>query len=63
MIWHRDFPPEAREMWDVIAKALMLNFGGHVITFSADELRRASDTQAEIVLEDDGSIRFRVERH
>lgn len=59
---HRDFPSDAREMWDVLAKALMLRAGGSV-TVAADERRRASDTQAEIEIDADGAITFRVERH
>ena len=59
-MWHRDFPPEAKEMWDVLAKALMMRLGGNLI-LSPDEIRRASDTQAEISLGHDGAIAFRVE--
>lgn len=64
MAFHRDFPTDAREMWDVVAKALLLRFysGGEVI-LTQDQLRSAADTQAEIELKDDGSIGFRVERH
>ena len=61
-MWHRDFPPDAREMWDVIAKALMIRAGGQV-SLSDDELRRAADAQAEIDLSEDGDISFRVERN
>lgn len=60
-MWHRDFPPEAREMWDLLAKALMIRCGG-TVTVSANDLRAASDTQAEIEIGDEGSISFRVER-
>ena len=60
-MWHRDFPPEAREMWDVLAKALLLRTRPSCyVIFSADELRDAANTQAEVLLEDDGSIRFRI---
>lgn len=59
-MWHRDFPPDAREMWDVLAKALMIRAGGSVVA-TDDELRAAGDTQAEISL-DDGVVAFRVER-
>jgi hypothetical protein len=61
-MWHRDFPPDAREMWDVIAKALMLRAQTSAVHISGDELRQAADTQAEIELHDDGSIGFRKER-
>lgn len=61
-MFQRDFPTDAREMWDVIAKALMLRAGGDV-SISREALREAVDTQAEIDLKDDGSIQFRVERH
>ena len=63
MMWHRDFPTDSREMWDVLAEALMLRFGGHVITLSEDELRAAAATQAEVQLNDGGSISFRVEHN
>jgi hypothetical protein len=58
-MFHRDFPSDAHEMWDVLAKALMLRTGG-VVTISAAELRAAASTQAEIELDDDGSIRLRA---
>jgi hypothetical protein len=60
-MFKRDFPDDAREMWDVLAKALMLRAGGNV-TVSASSLREAAETQAEIDLSDDGSVTFRVER-
>lgn len=61
-MWKRDFPYDAREMWDVLAKALMLRAGGNV-TISHDELRCAATVQAEINLRADSSIEFRVERN
>lgn len=63
-MWHRDFPPDAREMWDVIAKALLLRIGsaGSAVSISDAELRIAQETQAEIYLCGDGAILFRVER-
>lgn len=51
----RDFPTDARDMWDIIAKALMLRAGASV-SIPATELRAAADTQAEVELCDDGSI-------
>lgn len=59
-MWRRDFPEQATEMWDVLAKALMIRAGGNVI-LTADEIRQAADTQAEISLGDSGAIAFRVE--
>lgn len=59
-MWHRDFPPEARELWDIVAKALMLRFGGRV-NVSADELRAARETAAEIEIDPSGGIQFRIE--
>ena len=59
---HRDFPLDAREMWDVLAKALMIRAGGSV-QVGLDEARIAGDVQAEIELLPDGTIEFRVERH
>ncbi len=63
MMWHRDFPPDAIEMWDVLMKAFMLKYGCHVDTFSADEIREASGVQAEVALNDDGSIGVRRAQH
>lgn len=60
-MWHRDFPPDTREMWDVVAKALMLRAGGSV-ELTAEELRSAAMVQAEIELASDGAIAFRAER-
>jgi hypothetical protein len=60
-MFQRDFPTDAREMWDVIAKALMIHLGGSVCLSQLD-LREAAATQAEIELTDDGSIHFRVDR-
>ena len=59
-MWHRDFPPEAHEMWDMLAKALMIRAGGSV-TVGLDEARAAADTQAEIEMRE-GQIIFRIER-
>ena len=60
-MFKRDFPPDAIEMWDVIAKALMIHLGGSVCLSPLD-LREAAATQAEIELLEDGSVYFRVER-
>lgn len=57
----RDFPASAQEMWDVLAKALMLRCDG-AVKVTEDELRTAAATEAEIELLSDGSISFRVER-
>lgn len=54
--------PEVRDMWDVIAKALMLRAQTRAVRISADELHVAADTQAEVELKEDGSIVFRAER-
>lgn len=63
MAFHRDFPTDAREMWDVVAKTLLLRFyNGCEVILTQDQLRSAADTQAEIELMDDGSIRFRAAR-
>ena len=60
-MWHRDFPDDVREMWDVLAKALLIRAGGSV-QIGVDEARAAADTQAEIELMQDGTILFIVER-
>ncbi len=48
--WHHDFPDDVREMWDVVAKALLLRSAGNV-RLTMDELRRAAGEQAEIALQ------------
>jgi hypothetical protein len=58
--WHRDFPADAREMWDILAKALMIRAGGSV-SISAEEYRAAAATQAEVTLKN-GTVEFRVGR-
>jgi hypothetical protein len=60
-MWHRDFDADVKEMWDILAKALMLNAGGSV-TISRDALRVAAETQAEIQMDEHGTVTFRVER-
>jgi hypothetical protein len=62
-MWHRDFPPDASEMWQVIAKALLMRYPRPEVLIEVDELRSAADEQCEIELQDDGSIRFRKERN
>ena len=59
-MWHRDFPTDAREMWDVLAKALMIRAGGGVI-ISVEEYREAAATQAEVTLKG-STVEFRIER-
>ncbi len=58
-MFHRDFPCDAQEVWEVIAKALMLRTGAAVV-ISFDELRSAAATQAELGL-DKGSLILRRE--
>jgi hypothetical protein len=58
-MWHRDFPPEGREMWDILAKALLLRLGDYVHV-SADELRVAREAAAEVEIDQFGGIRFRI---
>lgn len=61
-MWHRDFPEDSnRNMWDIVAKALMLRAGGNV-ELTATELRAAAMVQAEVELADGGGINFRAER-
>lgn len=62
-MWHRDFPEQAKEMWEVLAKALMMQYANSVAFVSQDDLRQAAATQTEIEMKDDGSIHFRVERN
>lgn len=59
--FHRDFPPGAHEVWDILAKALMLRGEGSVLV-TREELLKAKDTQCEVMLTLDGGIVFRVER-
>lgn len=60
MQFHRDFPEDAREMFDIVAKALMIRAGG-VVLLTLAELRSAAETSAEIGWEAD-ELTFRVER-
>lgn len=60
-MWQRDFPADNQDMWDIVAKALMLRAGGSV-HLGAEELREAAATQAEIELKQNGSLAFRAER-
>jgi len=62
MAWKRDLPEDAREVWDILAKALMMRAGGSV-TIPPSALKEAAETQAEIAYADDGSIVFRIERN
>lgn len=60
-MWHRDFPTDAREMFDVLAKALMIRAGG-TVSLTSDEMRSAAETAAEIEWDSD-KLTFRVERN
>lgn len=51
-MFHRDFPSDAQEMWEIIAKALMLRSGG-AIKLTLAEIRAAAEAQAEIDIRDD----------
>lgn len=62
MIFHRDLPPMTEEVWDIVAKTLMLRVGGFV-AITKQEIETAQATQATISLEDNGSIVFRIEGH
>ena len=60
MTWHRDFPPQAHEMWDILAKALLLRGNGGV-TITRHAIVTAQQTACEIELADNGNLNFRVE--
>jgi hypothetical protein len=49
-LWHDDLPPGTEEVWDMIAKALLLRLGGSV-TLSEAELRVAGETACEVRVE------------
>ena len=62
MTWHRELPADsAKDILDIVAKALLLRAGGNV-TLSGDEMRRAREVQAEFRRCDNGALSFRVER-
>lgn len=58
--WHRDLPPGTEEVWDMIAKALLLRAGGAQVSFSVTELEAAGKTPCEIQVTNAG-VHFRVE--
>jgi len=59
--WHSDLPPGTEEMWDMIAKVMLLRAGGSVV-IDKNELRRAAETPCQISYDaDTGTANFRVE--
>lgn len=56
--WHSDLPPSTEEVWDMLAKVLMLRSGGPVAV-SERELRNAAKVECEVALEKDGTFHFR----
>lgn len=60
MDWHRDFPPDTEEAWDMMAKALLIRLGGSV-SLSELEMRQAAETACEIALDETGAFHFRRE--
>jgi hypothetical protein len=63
MQWHRDLPPRLEEVFEVVAKALMIRAGDPGVVLSREELQDAADTQTEIALDEEGCVYFRVERN
>jgi hypothetical protein len=55
-------PPDLAEVFEVVAKALMLRLGDSV-HLERDELVEAAETSTEIALTDSGTVVFRVERN
>jgi hypothetical protein len=59
---HDDFPPDAREMWDIVAKALLLRMNEGVIVITQEELRQAARSQALIDLHGNGDLEFFIKK-
>lgn len=53
-----NFPLGAEEVWDVVAKALLLDREGGIVIISRDELERAAKAECTIRLLEDGSLLF-----
>lgn len=62
MDWHSDLPRGTEEIWDIMAKALLLRLGGSV-TVSEAEMAAAAETECQMAIADGGVFRFRVETH
>ena len=58
--WHPDLPPGTEEVWDIVAKALLLRLGGSV-TITRDEMHRACETPCLIAIDGCGAAHFRIE--
>jgi hypothetical protein len=60
--FHDDFPPEVKEMWDIVAKALLLRLAEGLIVITKDELRKAARSQAFIDLHINGDMEFFIKK-
>lgn len=56
--WHSDLPPSTEDVWDMLAKVLMLRSGGP-IAVTERELKDAAKVECEVALEKDGTFHFR----
>ena len=62
-MWHHDVPPDLKEVYEVVAKALMMRARCGMVVLTKEELLEAARTSTEIALDDDaGSLMLRVER-
>lgn len=56
--WHTELPPSTEEVWDIVAKVLLIRLGGSVC-IPQEEARMASEASCEISMDDAGSFYFR----
>lgn len=58
--WKTDFPKGTEEMWDIMAKSLLLRFGGsaHLTT---SEMKQAAQTPCFIKISETGDLLFEAE--
>lgn len=59
--WHHDFPPEAKAMWDVVAKALLIRMAQGIVSIDQEELRIAARSRAMMRLDFNGDLQFYLE--
>lgn len=62
MDWHKDLPPKTEQVWDIVAKAMLLKSGGSVVVTEA-EMKTAAVTPCEIAIDSTGMFHFRIEHN
>jgi hypothetical protein len=60
--FHHDFPEDAKEMWDIVAKALLLRLNEGVIVITKEELRQAARSEAFIDPHQNGDLEFYIQK-